>query len=104
MKITIEHHTDQFNVALTANGDEPFLTIKGCRIMQGPTGPFVSWPSRKLDSGKYWNHVYASRAFGDAVLSAYNKSTAEAPPPPRRAPPQNTRQQAPADDFSEPPF
>jgi DNA-binding cell septation regulator SpoVG len=89
MKIDIEHHDNQFNVALTSpTGNEPFITIKGCRIMQGPTGPFVSWPSRKQENGKFWNHVYASRAFGDAVLSAYNKSTAGAPPPPpRRAPP-----------------
>jgi DNA-binding cell septation regulator SpoVG len=104
MKIDIEHHDNQFNVALTSpTGNEPFITIKGCRIMQGPTGPFVSWPSRKQENGKFWNHVYASRAFGDAVLSAYNKSTAEAPPP-RRAPPQNTRQQAPAHDDSDVPF
>jgi DNA-binding cell septation regulator SpoVG len=99
MKITIEHHTDQFNVALTANGDEPFLTIKGCRIVQGQNGPFVSWPSRKLDSGKYWNHVYASRAFGDAVLSAYNKSKA-AEAPVRKAPPKA----APADFEDSIPF
>ena len=86
MKIGIEHHGEQFNVTLTGSGEEPFITIKGCRIMQGPTGPFVSWPSRKQENGKFWNHVYASRAFGDAVLSAYNKSTAGAPPPaPRRA-------------------
>jgi DNA-binding cell septation regulator SpoVG len=102
--IGIEHHGDQFNVTLTSPGKtEPFVTIKGCRVVSGSNGPFVSWPSRKMDSGKYWNHVYASNEFAAAVLSAYNKSTAEAPPP-RPAPPQSTRQQAPADDFSEPPF
>lgn len=79
MKIGIEHHNDQFNVTLTSSGgSEPFLTVKGCRIIQGQNGPFVSWPARKLDSGKYWNHVYASRAFGDAVVAAYNKSKAAA--------------------------
>jgi DNA-binding cell septation regulator SpoVG len=98
MKITIEHHNDQFNVALTSpTGDEPFITIKGCRVVQGGNGPFVSFPAKKLDSGKYWNHVYASRAFSDAVLREYNKSKARAPAPSRRPPPP-----APMDD--EPPF
>lgn len=98
MRIEIEHHNDQFNVALYAQGEEPFITIKGCRLVNGSKGPFVSWPSRKMDNGKYWNHVYASPAFGDAVVSAYNKSKADAPPA-RRAQP--TR---PARDDSEPPF
>jgi hypothetical protein len=100
MNIGIEHHTDQFNVTLTNPGQsEPFITIKGCRIMQGQSGPFVSWPSRKQDNGKYWNHVYASRAFGDAVLSAYNRSKAGAPAQSRRPPPP-----APVADPNEPPF
>ena len=98
MKITIEHHGEQFNVSLTGSGEEPFITIKGCRIVQGQNGPFVSWPSRKLDSGKYWQHVYVSRAFGDAVLSAYNKSKA-AEAPVRKAPPK-----AAPDDDSDIPF
>ena len=89
MKINIEHHGEQFNVALsTPNADEPFITIKGCRIVNGSKWPFVSWPARKQENGKWWNHVYASEKFAAAVLSAYNKSTASAPPPPpRRAPP-----------------
>jgi DNA-binding cell septation regulator SpoVG len=71
VKITIEQHNDQFNVALSSKeGVEPFLTIKGCRVVNGRNGDFVSWPARKLDSGKYWNHVYASEAFGAAVLEA----------------------------------
>lgn len=92
MNIGIEHHNDQFNVTLTSpGGSEPFLTVKGCRIIQGQNGPFVSWPAKKMDSGKYWNHVYTSRAFGDAVVAAYNKSKASAPPA-RKAP------SRPADD------
>lgn len=82
MNIGIEHHNDQFNVTLTSpGGSEPFLTVKGCRIIQGQNGPFVSWPAKKMDSGKYWNHVYTSRAFGEAVVNAYNKSKAAAPRP-----------------------
>ena len=73
MKIGIEHHNDQFNVTLASKeGAPPFLTIKGCRVVDGSKGPFVSWPAKKMESGKYWNHVYASEAFQAAVLEAVN--------------------------------
>jgi DNA-binding cell septation regulator SpoVG len=85
--IGIEHHGDQFNVTLTSPGKtEPFVTIKGCRVVSGSNGPFVSWPARKMDNGKYWNHVYASNEFTAAVLAAYNSSIDEAPPAPRQRP------------------
>lgn len=78
MKITIEHMSGerpQFNVSLASKeGAEPFLTIKGCRLVDGQKGQFVSWPARKLDSGKYWNHVWASEAFQAAVLAEHAKS------------------------------
>ena len=75
MKITIEHHADQFNVCLASKeGVQPFVTIKGCRVVDGPKGQFVSFPSRKLDSGKYWNHVYATEAFQTAILKEYEAS------------------------------
>ena len=75
MKITIEHHRDQFNVALSSReGVEPFIVIKGCRVVNGRNGEFVSWPARKMEDGKYWNHVYASEAFATAVLAEVKKS------------------------------
>lgn len=78
MKITVEHHSGKypsFNVALSsAEGKEPFLVIKGCKIVEGRNGPFVSWPSRKQDDGKYWNHVYASEGFAKAVLDEAQKA------------------------------
>ncbi len=75
MHIGIEHHNDKFNVALsTKEGSKPFLTIKDCRVVQGSRGPFISWPARKLDSGKYWHHVYASDVFAEHVLKAYDES------------------------------
>jgi DNA-binding cell septation regulator SpoVG len=60
----------QFNVSLaSAEGREPFLVIKGCRIVDGSKGSFVSWPATKNEkTGKYWNHVYASDAFAAKVL------------------------------------
>jgi DNA-binding cell septation regulator SpoVG len=102
MKISIKHFPGQypsFNVSLsTKEGMEPFIEIKGCKIMSGSNGEFVSWPSRKLDSGKYWNHVYASNAFNEAVLKA---AKVEAPAPVQAAP-----KAAPAgfDDMSDVPF
>lgn len=72
MKITIEHKDGKypsFDVLLWGEGEEPFLTVKGCRIVDGPKGAFVSFPATKNQTtGKYWNHCYASKAFGDAVL------------------------------------
>ena len=75
MKILIEHFSGdrpQFNVSLASGeGKQPFLTIKGCRIVSGRDGDFVSWPATKNEkTGKWWNHVYASEAFGQAVLDA----------------------------------
>jgi hypothetical protein len=59
-----------FNLAIaSAAGKDPFIEIKGCKIVEGQNGPFVSYPSRKQDNGKYWNHVYGSDAFNAVVLS-----------------------------------
>ena len=84
MKIGIEHHDNQFNVTLASKeGAQPFLTIKGCRVVEGSKGPFVSWPAKKMESGKYWNHVYASEAFQAAVLEAFNTTKPKVAPKPR---------------------
>jgi hypothetical protein len=96
MKISIKHFDGQypsFNVSLANPGKEPFIEIKGCKIMNGSNGEFVSWPSRKKDDGSYWNHVYASNDFNAAVL----KAAKEGQPMPRPAP---QRQQAPAQHHS----
>ena len=79
MNIVIEHIAGQkmasFNVALaSAEGKEPFLTIKGCRVVDGSKGRFISWPAKKLESGKYWNHVWASEGFMAAVLAEHDKT------------------------------
>ena len=75
MHINIEHHDKSFNVALSSKqGADPFLVVKGCRIVDGQKGRFVSWPSKKLDSGKYWNHCFSSDAFSAAVIKAHDES------------------------------
>jgi hypothetical protein len=69
-----------FNLILaSAPGKEPFIEIKGCKVMDGRNGPFVSYPSRKQDDGKYWNHVYGSDAFNAVVLSKAQESMPKAP-------------------------
>lgn len=72
MNITIELHDDQFNIQLSSKaGEDHFLAIKGCRIVQGSNGPFVSFPSRKMESGKYWSHAWGSDKFQTAVIAAH---------------------------------
>jgi len=75
MHIAIEHHGDQFNIQLSAKaGEDHFLAIKGCRIIDGANGQFVSFPSRRMDSGKYWTHVWANDKFQAAILKAHAAS------------------------------
>jgi len=82
MIIEIEHLDgpyDKFNVSLhTAAGKDAFLTIRSCRMMNGKSGPFVSWPATKNEkTDKWWNHVISSKEFSAAVLAEVVKS---APP------------------------
>ena len=78
-----EGERPQFNVQLaSAPGKEEFLTIKGCRIVEGSNGPFISWPATKGNNDKYWNHVWASDAFAEAVLA--KARAAETKPASRR--------------------
>jgi DNA-binding cell septation regulator SpoVG len=59
-KLTVErvHQFDDGSITfnLTVDG---FVTIYGCRIYDGKDGkPFISFPARKGNDGKYWNHAY----------------------------------------------
>jgi DNA-binding cell septation regulator SpoVG len=73
MHINIEWRDSKypsFNVHLaTKEGKDPFLTIRGCKIISSEKGEFVSFPAKKMDDGKYFNHVWSSRDFNDHVLS-----------------------------------
>lgn len=95
MEIIIQWHGDQFNVELASRpGEEAFLSVKGCRIASGSKGPFVSWPATKnQQSGKWWNHVYASERFAAVVLSKAQESQPKQP---------GRRQESPA--MEPPPF
>jgi len=88
----------QFNVQLAAKeGKEEFLTIKGCRIVDGSKGPFVSWPATKGSNDRYWSHVWASEAFAAAVLE---KAQEAMPKPASKRPAQRQRD----DDLGDVPF
>lgn len=69
-----------FNLNLaTKEGKEPFLVIKGCKIVDGQKGEFISWPAKKMDDGKWLNHVYASREFVDAALKVAKEAKVAGP-------------------------
>ena len=102
MKISIEWFAGkypQFNVSLaSAEGREAFLVVKGCRIVDGREGRFISWPATKNEkTGKYWNHVWSGEAFAAAVLAEAEKTQPRSDAPSRGKPAK--------DDFDEgPPF
>ena len=72
MFVSIVHNEGQypsFDIRLhNAEGAEPFLSVKKCKIIDGKNGPFVSYPARKDDKGKYWPHVYGGEKFNEHVL------------------------------------
>ena len=82
MFIGIKWFGNQFNVNLSSEEGKPeFLSIKGCRIMNGEKGQFVSYPATKKDNGEWWRHVWASDKFNEAVLEvALESMPAEAAP------------------------
>ena len=89
MHIEIEHINGKypsFNVALSSQpGKQAFLVVKGCRIVDGPNGQFVSGPATKnATSGKYWNHTYFNDQFSAAVLDKALDQPAPAPAPARK--------------------
>lgn len=95
MEISVKHFGGQypsFNIMLhSVPGAEPFLEIKGCRVVSGQKGDFISYPARKDEkTGKYWNHVYGGEKFNDAVLKlvkgGVRQEAPRRPPPPRQAP------------------
>lgn len=80
MKVEVQLFPDQFNVLLCrAEGVQPFLTIRGCRVVEGRNGRFVSWPARKTEKG-FWNHCIASDSFAAHVLEVYDAAAPKQAP------------------------
>lgn len=52
-------------------------TIRGCQVVCGSKGPFVSMPASKGKDGRYWDQVRLSRALNGqvnkAVLAEYER-------------------------------
>ena len=74
MEIIITHKEGKypsFNVGIASKeGADPFLEIKGCRLVDGKNGQFVSGPATKNEkTNLYWNHTYFSEKFSAAVLA-----------------------------------
>ena len=89
LKISIKHNEERkypdFDVILSNGDKEPFLSIRGCRIVEGSKGTFLSWPARKIEkTGKWWSHCYASDAFAQSILKLAMETRPVAPPPQRR--------------------
>ena len=63
-----------FSVSLAGNKGD-FLSIKGCRIVQGNDGDFVGWPATKMDDGKWYRYAWASEDFSAAVLKKAKESS-----------------------------
>ena len=53
----------------SAEGREPFLTIKDCKLVEGSKGPFVGFPARK-DGEKWWPMMYGNDEFQAAIITA----------------------------------
>jgi len=78
MEVTIKWFDGKypsFNIALSSQvGRDPFLEVKGCRIVSGKDGEFVAPPSTKGNNDKYWNHAYFSKDFSAVVLEKAKES------------------------------
>ena len=59
----------------TAEGKEPFLTVKDCMVIDGSKGRFVSFPARKDNKDKWWPMLYASDAFKVELIKAMDAAT-----------------------------
>lgn len=98
MEILIEWQDSkypQFNLSLASKpGNDPFLVVKGCRIVSGKEGKFVSGPSTKGNNDKYWNHTYMSKEFSAVVLEKAKESQ------PKQQQPKPGKQQA-SDNFDD---
>lgn len=52
------HQFDDGSITFNMTVDG-FVQVYGCRIYDGKDGkPFISFPARKGNDGKFWNHVY----------------------------------------------
>lgn len=89
LQVDVEHKDGKYPsfdlILRTGEGKDPFMIVRGCRVVSGANGEFVSYPSRKTEQGKYWNHVWAHSEFNEMILK---KAKSAPPAAPRQQQPQ----------------
>jgi DNA-binding cell septation regulator SpoVG len=63
------------------------LKIEGIKVIKGPTGLFISFPTKKLRDGTYWDIAFPANAetrmmIQRAILAEYEKIVGESEPVP----------------------
>lgn len=83
LQVDVEHKDGKYPsfdlILRTGEGKDPFMIVRGCRVVSGANGEFVSYPSRKTEQGKYWNHVWAASEFNELILKKAKTTPAPAP-------------------------
>lgn len=71
----VNQYKDTVFFNLVING----VIIYGCRVVEGQKGDFISFPSKKGNDGKYYNHAYAALSEEDAgkILAEVEKQLNE---------------------------
>ena len=86
LQVDVEHKDGKYPsfdlILRTGEGKDPFMIVRGCRVVSGANGEFISYPSRKNENGKYWNHVWAHSEFNEMILK---KAKSARPAAPRQA-------------------
>ena len=67
------------------------LVVKGFKIVEGSTGPFVGMPSQKSTDGQYYETVVAESDLKEEItrlaMEAYGSDIIQSQPPPGAEPP-----------------
>lgn len=83
LQVDVEHKDGKYPsfdlILRTGEGKDPFMIVRGCRVVSGSNGEFISYPSRKTEQGKYWNHVWATSEFNELILKKAKSAPAAAP-------------------------
>lgn len=70
---------------------EEGLVVKGFKIVEGSTGPFVGMPSQKSSDGQYYETVVAENDLKEEItrlaMEAYGSDIIQSQPPPGPEPP-----------------
>jgi len=71
----VNQYKDTVFFNLVING----VIIYGCRVVEGQKGDFISFPSKKGNDGKYYNHAFAALSEEDAgkILAEVEKQLNE---------------------------